>query len=252
MAYHQSLSVGFYQLRSGFIIFNAMRIAAFISKLFVSILLALLSFGFAVATWHEIGVFLSNINRPIIRLFVDGFLLGLVILPLIYRKISFFTIFEHELTHMLVALMFFKKPRAFLVVEDLGGVVQMTKPGTSDFIIALAPYFLPTLTLLILPIYAIASPKFKVYIGLLLGFSLAYHLLSNMMEFSYRQPDIKQMGYFFSTAMFIFGNIFFTGLILALIDGGFHEILAYLKLGFGKNIDLVIYIKNLIFGKPGT
>ena len=55
---------------------------------------------------------------------------------------SFFAIMEHELTHMLFAVLTFHKPRGLDVNQDVGG--SFSFEGKGNWLIALAPYFFPT------------------------------------------------------------------------------------------------------------
>lgn len=99
---------------------------------------------------------------------------------------------EHELTHALVGLLFLKIPVAFRVSARAGGYVGF-RHGANLWI-TLAPYYLPTVSLLLLlcrPLFGHrAAPVFFVA----LGGSVAFHLLTTWEETSWRQPDLQQAG----------------------------------------------------------
>ena len=157
-----------------------------------------------------------------------GFILFIPIWFLFLKKKHFYSTFEHEFTHLFVALLFFKKPAGFNVTENEGGVVQLYG---SNFLITLAPYFLPTITFLLMPIYLLIKPEFYNYFFLIIGYFTSYHVFSTIDEFSYKQPDIIKSGKVFSTIFLIFANIWVYGFLLSFVAGGFKETWVFIKHG---------------------
>ena len=170
-----------------------------------------------------------------------NFLLGLgVFIPMwifLLRKRHFFSTFEHEFTHLLVGLLFFKKPAKFTATESEGGVTSMYG---GNFLITLAPYFLPTFVYLILPLSFMLKASFIPYYFATLGFLTCYHLLSSIQEFGYYQSDIYKTGKLFSTIFLIFANILCYGIILAFVLGGFKLTGKFITGGVVELIDLVV------------
>lgn len=233
--------MAFSRRRFKFIIVGIMKIVSALIKLLISILLLLLLAGFVQAFLYDIAVLGEHLHDPQVRWFLFGLSVGTVLWFVWIRKKLFFIAFEHELTHLVVALLFFRSPKSFEAKEG-SGQVQYEK--ASNLIIALAPYFLPTYSLFVLIVYVLASNNFKPYIAFLIGVSLAYHIFSNIKEFSFKQPDIQKSGYAISTALFMFGNVFFTGLLISVLVGK-EFAKEYLKLGWSGSVDLV---KGIISG----
>jgi len=198
-----------------------------IFKTVIAVISVFMSIGYGIAVINIMPHL--NVNDPFLRYFFYGFV-GFIPLWLIWgRKTSFFSTFEHEFTHLLVGILFFKKPHGFTVSESEGGVVSLYG---GNFLITLAPYFLPTFTYILLPFYFIINPKFHLYYFAVLGFFTSYHILSTMREFSYKQPDIIKSGKVFSTFFLLFANIFVYGFLIAFIIGGFKEVGLFIKTGF--------------------
>lgn len=151
--------------------------------------------------------------------FCIGFIIfSLIWIPL-WKKFRFFAIFEHEFTHMILALCFFHRPKAFHVDEHEGGWVKL---AGVNFIVTLGPYFFLTFCFLVLPLYLVTKPEFYTYFFLLLGVLTSYHTLSTIRETNFnKQPDIIFNGKIFSFVVIILGNIFCYGFILAFVLGGF-------------------------------
>jgi hypothetical protein len=210
-------------------------------KLIVVILSMILavSYGFSLFLICRSG----NLQQTSVRFFAFGFIPYTLAWLVILRRRYFFSTFEHELTHLIVGLIFFKKPVGFHATEGEGGSTVLYG---GNFIITLAPYFLPTLVFFILPVYLILDPQFHKYYFILFGILTAYHFLSTWQEFSYRQPDIIKSGKIFSTVFLIFANIFCYGIIITFVLGGFELSGDYILNGLLKIKDLYLLIMSVI------
>jgi hypothetical protein len=160
------------------------------------------------------------------RLFFYGFAAGFAFWIFLGRFLRFFQNFEHELTHLLVGLLFFKRPRAIFASEDEGGLVSLYG---GNFIITLAPYFLPTFSLLILPFFLLFQATYHSYLYVILGFLTGYHVISTFEEFNFRQPDIQVSGRLFSIVFCLLGNIVMLGFVFAFAKDGFPAGWEFLK-----------------------
>jgi len=150
-----------------------------------------------------------------------GFLFFTILWFLGLRKYQFFSIFEHEFTHMVLALLFFKRPQEFYVNEKEGGWVLL---AGGNFIITLGPYFFLTFCMLILPIYLVIQPQFHPPFLLVMGALLAYHTFSTIRETNFNlQTDIIFNGKIFSALVILLGNIISYGFIIAFVYGGFRQ-----------------------------
>ncbi len=212
-----------------------------ILKILIAVLTVFLSIGFGITLAEMILPF--DYNQPSIRYFLAGFGVFIPFWFIWLKNKNFYSTFEHELTHLLVGLLFFKKPAHFTVTRDSGGETGLYG---GNFLITLAPYFLPTFAFLMLPVYLIISPEFHLHYFILLGFVVSYHVFSTIQEFSYSQPDIIKSGKIFSTLFLVFTNILVYGFLIMFIGGGFESGGMFLKEGFLESANwLIVLISNV-------
>lgn len=212
-----------------------------ILKTVVAIICVFISMGYGIALANIVPGL--NISDPFLRYFFYGFGVFIPLWIIWWRKRSFFSTFEHELTHLLVGILFFKRPHGFAVSESEGGIVSLYG---GNFLITLAPYFLPTFTYILLPFYLIIDPKLHLYYFAVLGFLTSYHIFSTIQEFSYKQSDIVKSGRVFSTFFLISANIFVYGFLIAFIIGGFREGGLFIERGFFESRDwLMLAIQKI-------
>ncbi len=145
--------------------------------------------------------------------FITGFGVYLVMHLLLWKPV-FIHIMGHELTHAFWAVILGGKIKSLLVSQE-GGQVTLSK---TNFFIALAPYFFPIYTFLILPIYFIAAPKFYPIPAFLIGFTLALHLALTIHSLHDRQSDIWEIGLFFSMAFIYLMNLIVIVIIISVIS----------------------------------
>jgi hypothetical protein len=138
-----------------------------------------------------------------------------------FRRLEFFMTFEHEVTHLVVGLLFFKGPESFRASGREGGEVRLYG---NNFVIKLAPYFLPTLALPFLLVPAILLPAYEPVSFGLLGFAVAYHIFSTIHETRPSQPDIKESGYLFSAIFLPVTNLVCYGTLLVFALEGYTGI----------------------------
>lgn len=146
------------------------------------------------------------------------FLLGVVLYGLIscfWNQPMRTYVFGHELSHALWVWVFRGKVRGFAVSHH-GGEVQTTK---SNFLIALAPYFFPVYTVLILLLYLLLrsfwniTPYFKIFV-FLLGFSWGFHLIMTLYALYKDQEEVRETGIIFSFFLILFLNVLILGGVL--------------------------------------
>lgn len=206
-------------------------------RFFILILLAPLIYAF---TYEALLFFLrSGITFKSIQWFLLGFALSILIYFLLLGdRLRFWEIFEHELTHLITGLMFFKKPASFVVAPgEVNGAVRI-QSGFGSTPITLAPYFLPLFTLPFLLIKPFLPPPFDQVANFLIGFTLAFHYASLIAwEFRPSQPDFRSTGVIFSIVVTIFLNIVFLVVILGIVTGNYTGILDYFKNGFDRTVE---------------
>jgi hypothetical protein len=117
-------------------------------------------------------------------------------------------IFGHELSHSIAGLLSGAKIKKFNVGENSGNVV-LTK---DNIWIALAPYFFPIYTIIIMIAYVclgwfIDIKQLYGYYLFLIGFSISFHIALTIYILTIEQPDLKVYGVFFSYVIILAVNV---------------------------------------------
>ncbi|MBI5527500.1 MAG: M50 family metallopeptidase [Deltaproteobacteria bacterium] len=185
-----------------------------------------LTVGFALALLPIAGHFVAFETRHI--LFLSGAGAALLGYPWL-RRSQFFRTFEHELTHLLAAKAFFAKWESLNVKSSGDGEVRYSRE--SNFVIALAPYFLPLFAAAFALLSPALHPKIAVYALVPAGFLLMHHLYSSIAEMLVGQPDIRESGRIFSFAFIALLGLLTYGCIIAFAAGGCPAVLEYLMAG---------------------
>jgi hypothetical protein len=116
-------------------------------------------------------------------------------------------VFGHELTHVLWVWLFGGRVKKFKATSK-GGHVVVTK---SNFVIALAPYFFPLYTVVVVLIFAAGHwlwnwTPYAVWFHLAVGAAYAFHVTLTWHVLQTSQTDLTQHGYFFSAVILFLGN----------------------------------------------
>ena len=175
-------------------------------------------------------------NAPLVFLtFVGGIVAYLVYwIAVGQRKPRFYSILEHELTHLIFATLFLRTVHRLTVSRGAGGNVDVE--GEENFIVALSPYFFPLFTVLIILIKPSVFGQYQWIINILLGISYGFHIVHMFNEFNTEQPDLLKNGLLFSVTLIFFFNLFFTGLCVASLEGSWAEIFDYLVMGLKNSV----------------
>jgi hypothetical protein len=127
-------------------------------------------------------------------------------------------VFGHEVTHAIWVKLFGGKVADQFHVSLEGGHVLTDRVNTW---IALAPYFFPIYSLLVVSLYGMASlvadlSAWRWVLFLLLGVTLAFHLVFTCLLIVKGQPDLHYGGTFFSLmVIYLINLLIITGLLLA-------------------------------------
>ena len=178
------------------------------------------------------AVISQGINAYVMLWFALPFIVtSVVFFMLPFLGGSFLAIMEHELTHMLFAILTGHKPVDLEVNQNKGGYLSFQ--GESNWLIALAPYFFPTFAVVIM----LAS---LVYMGMdkplpdiywaVFGTMCGYHLVSTILEIHPKQTDFKSAGYVFTIAFLPGINLIVYGMLLAYACAGWSGIPAFMSL----------------------
>jgi len=136
-----------------------------------------------------------------------------VVMHLVLWKPIFMHVMGHELTHAFWSFVFGGRTKS-LQVSPVGGQVTLSK---TNFFVALAPYFFPFYTSLLVPVYVMSAPKFQPLVSLLLGFTLAFHIALTLHSLREHQSDLVETGVLFSVSFIYFMNLLVIAGLLMLL-----------------------------------
>lgn len=157
-----------------------------------------------------------------------AFLIGAVIFfpcffvckRLFYAAWCWLETFEHEITHLLIGLLFLKIPVGFRVSAHEGGEVRQIGRGTTGQTwVSLAPYFFPTVSLAVVIVAYFAKLDTLILLGIL-GWTTVFHLVSNWRETSFRQPDLQKAGIIKTILILPVMNLICYGAVLSFVASG--------------------------------
>ena len=148
-----------------------------------------------------------------------GLFLVSMIVPRMRHNLNWFMKFTHELTHTLVAVLFFAKIREF-VVKDRDCYVNY-KAGPIGYVpITLSPYCIPIYTFMLFPFRFAGDSHYMIVFDALIAFSYAFHVHSFIKQTRLRQPDIENCGNARSVTFISFVHLAVISLIMATPKGG--------------------------------
>ena len=150
--------------------------------------------------------------------FAAGMLLFGILFFIVPRQILMWPyVFGHEMTHAIWVKLFGGKVNDHFHVSLDGGHVLTDRVNTW---IALAPYFFPLYSFLVVTLYGAASlaadlSAYRWVLFLLLGFTMAFHLVFTCLLIAKGQPDLHYGGTFFSLVLiYLINLLIITGLLL--------------------------------------
>jgi hypothetical protein len=203
----------------------------------IGVVLLILLPGVAAACVASFLLFLgvSSLVLPI----AVGTFAGILLDQFVFHRVPVVETFEHELTHAIVALMFFRRVTGF-TVRKRGGTVSHQGGFGGQFgtdCIGLAPYVLPTFTVLsILARPFVPAPWFPWYDGWI-GLTFGYHLWSAIDEIreswtkrrfvsagtgEVTQTDIARRGFVYSAIFIATTGFAIHGFLIAVLVNGRH------------------------------
>ena len=146
---------------------------------------------------------------------------------------NYLATFEHELTHAIVAIVTVHKVTEFKVTRREGGHIRTIG---CNWVISLAPYFLPTLTILLMVAFHFLPVAYLRWADLALGATVAYHVLSTLAELHPAQPDFRIAGIPQSIMFIPTANLMMYGIVLsfayhgtASIGDHWHAVITYTR-----------------------
>jgi hypothetical protein len=140
--------------------------------------------------------------------------------------LGFLATFEHELTHALFAWATLHRVIGFRATLRSGGHIRYV--GRGNWLIAVAPYFFPTVSLLVILVLHWLPGRHLVAGGAVLGATIAYHVLSTWSDAHRHQSDLREAGLLFSFLFLTAANALVLGLLISFACG-LRSITAHLQ-----------------------
>ena len=150
-----------------------------------------------------------------------AYILFLIILTILKSRhnLNWFMKFTHELTHTLVALVFFRKIHEF-VVRGRECFVHYDPPKVGYLPTTLSPYCIPIYTLMIFPFRFAGDSHYMIIFDALIAFTYAFHVHAFIKQTRFTQNDIENCGIAQSVSFISFVHLAMISLILATPKGG--------------------------------
>lgn len=158
------------------------------------------------------------------------------LLPCIKKNEGFMQTFSHELTHTIVGLMFGRKIYSFKATNGDGGEMWHSGGRFGDMFISLAPYCLPIFTYAFLVLRIIGAWKLLLWFDILIGFTLAFHIVCFARQTRNYQTDISSQGYLKSYLFIVLFGLFNATIILLSIRKGIVNSVTYLLSQYWQDI----------------
>jgi len=165
----------------------------------------------------------ASIMPPPAWALAGGFLAWLLLYFTLPRPLRSYVL-AHELTHALWGSMMGAKV-SDMKVSNQRGSVTLSK---TNFLVALAPYFFPLYTVVVIVAYYMLSVFFAVesyhiYWLALIGLSWGFHFTFTVSTLAQHQTDIRQYGHLFSYAVIYLLNILGIGLWVIIVSSATLE-----------------------------
>jgi len=166
----------------------------------------------AAVTWalfdllNELPAGREIVSPPTLAL-LGGYFAWLAVYLCVMRPMHAY-VWAHELTHALWGLLFLARIHS-IRVKPTGGAVSLSKTNT---LIALAPYFFPFYTMVVLLLRWIVSiwipmEPYELVWLFLVGFTWGFHFTFTIQTLLVRQPDIVDNGRVFSLVLIYLLNL---------------------------------------------
>ena len=198
--------------------------------------------GFAEVILHQIPL-LYNQLRPLLSFVIGGLTFTILWIFYLSGRGHFWSTLEHELTHALFAIIFFKKVHSISASRRKGGMISIEE-GNS--VIALSPYVFPLAPSVILIFLFILPTPFELYLFFLLGFAYQFHLINLIEEFHLGQPDLQKAGIIFSIITILFFNIVYVGLMISALEGKSSSFYQFIWDGTVMSLNYIFIFFNFV------
>ena len=180
--------------------------------------------GVVLATMRLVAEVLRH--APSMLMFLGGAAVYTLIWMALLRRsrFSFFMTLEHELTHILFAILTFHRVTNLRVTMTRGGVMGFR--GRGNWLITVAPYFVP-LTSLALILVQWLTPQWTDPLTVMVGAGFAYHLTSKAHQTHPGQSDLQKVGILFSWMLLPAAVLYFSAVVVAFALNGAAQVATY-------------------------
>ncbi len=177
-------------------------------------------------------------------MWANGFIYGVIVYVALYAmllwsKITFLEVLEHELIHTVVAYLFFRKVLHLEADWRRGGYVEFI--GRLNTVILLAPYCLPLFTLPLLAIKPFMASSTHPFLDFFMGLTWAFHVVALLIEFSPRQTDIARIGLKSAFLIVFVVNCIFAVITLGFALNQYAHVGAYFKEAFLRGWKIYVW-----------
>lgn len=198
----------------------------------------------AMLLWHIVVTYDYSLHAvpPILSGFVGYMLLWWFL----FRKQvvgSYLSTLEHELTHALFAIITGHSITSMRVTMKEGGQV-VYKGGEGNWLIIIAPYFFPTITMVLLLIRMFIVPNVWFEAGI--GISIGFHVGSTFYETHGGQTDLKKAGWIFSFLFLPGANLFTYTMISQYLNNGWNGIRDGFMMMWGREVQYSIWVWEVV------
>ena len=184
--------------------------------------------------WQELWLFLGGFGFMVFSWVV-----------LIGRKNLVASTMEHEMTHAIFALLTFHNVTNLEAHYDGNGVTSFQ--GGRNWLITIAPYFFPTLSV---GVFVVAVITYMItgqvipWLNLALGMTTGYHFLAVIFEIHPEQTDLQKVGFFWAFLFIPSANLLSYVLMFAVVDNGISGVLNFLNILYRISLHDIMMIVN--------
>lgn len=139
---------------------------------------------------------------------------------------SYLSTMEHEGTHALFATLTFHRVTSLRATWRDGGTIAFL--GRGNWLITIAPYFFPTLSILVACVLWLIPERFLPWAAAALGVTIAFHITSTWLETHFRQPDLAKVRLPFAIMFLPTANAVCYALLVAVAAAGSEGMATYL------------------------
>lgn len=216
-------------------------------KLTLKLVIGILAIPIAIGTTQAFydNILLIRELASSLKLFIWG-IAAYIVLHLLFYKPTFLYVLGHEAVHAGTSWIMGGEIKGFKVSKE-GGAVTTDK---TNVLVELSPYFVPIYAIVIAVVYFVVASSYNINgstFVFLIGFTLAFHIISTIEVMKIRQPDIMKSGYIFSIIFVYVLNIVVISLIFSLLFPSFKAKVFFLDAWASSGRMYTAIVKQLFF-----